>query len=690
MFSSNAYLPSICLLQSSVGSPWIESAIADPLLAQPSPSLPKLPSRYDQLRSLLRNVSQNQSQILQLVQGFVRHKQSFEGPIVRKTFEALLVGEAIQSISRLRSFLASHSYYTDAVYLDELYIFKKHNRLHLAMQLYHWRHVKVSRPHLASEMLVLISMHSNRLPSSRFAALSLFQQFLVLGQREVLGTAGFNALLSVWASGHIRSTSITDAKMLGIFNELAGGSHLRIGDAVSSSSPSATTCCVPDAQTFEILVRGLASNRLAQKFYLLALESDKSSSALHEAYIHRLFSRRCAKKAMLWYEKLKKERRSELDSRILSKILAHKAATGNFSGTHAVFEDAVELGITPTSDMYKLLIDMCATIGNQELAEQFLIDDLARHGIEMDRNIYSSLINLYCATNALDKAVTMHKEMKLRGFKELPTTLAPLMIAHLKKARQMDNRQMARIAQNYWKEMMSMKIKLTPTQIAHIIALSTDMAIVSKIIATIDQYVSDRDGLLQIMSSLSQMEETEAERMLQVFSELTKRSNFKIMPWMYDRMIELFAKKRMWSNAFQLASECVDVAQILDFNADGPSDALKWTHLKCSRASSSSYSPSSPASSSSQTLRSSTTDEQSQSNKPKQNQTFRMGHQQSNCFVKHVILPSSSNIGQGNEIVGRWMIPPERKKQCWNRSTLSSWSDQLVRWKVEFRDRGLL
>jgi pentatricopeptide repeat protein len=566
---------------------WIPTTDVPHLNFGSSQSLQSPPSLVNQLKTILQQADVDGKAAIAQVKEMVALQQQLEPPMLRNLFSKLSSSARPGNLAILRSFLLSHNLYSDRTYQMDLEICKQAANLDEALKVYKWWHSKSKTPFRRFELLLLLELHATperRLPHE---ATKLFKAFIASGLRKVLGTAGFNALLRVWAS--VGPSGLVDDQLRSIFEEMDTVHQKKPPKSPEGSieqqnegNETNREICRPDSQTFEIMISHLQDMRLVEHYYRMALTQGRTSPQVHERYLFRLSESMQKTRALKWYRKMLEHRkwRNEINEQTLLTVLQFCTVTGDMTGTRSVFSDATELGITPTTAMYATLIALCARLKNTDMAENILVYDLPRHGLEIDEHIYSALIMLYCAVDNLSKAATLYQEMKATGCPLLPNTLTPLINGYFEKAKKTNDMEFEVQAQRFWQDRKAIRVKPTLNLLSSIFLNSTDTAFLANLMKDLLSYI---DGIQPLHALARRIlysnEHISPERALFLFKHLTLIPEFRIEHWMYDLLFKILSESETLGIAFELAQEAVEIAFFLNWQSARPD--LKWTSNAC-------------------------------------------------------------------------------------------------------------
>lgn len=635
--------------------PTLSLSEIEPLRAPPTPS--------KHLKALLESPTKNENEIVNVIRTMVSSEPMLERQTIHFLFSQLVKVGQFKALAVLRSLLRSKGLYTSHMFLYELDLLKNAFRLHEALELHRWWHLKLKKPFLASEAILLLEMHAtprNHLPQR---AKKLFYRWIEQGHLNSLGTVGFNALLKVLAS--TSPSADLDQQLLSILEEMNDIHQKSFQKSTSGGDGAHNTTiirqdvnlCAPNAATYEIIVSSLDDIKLTNQLYHQALRNGFSTPLLHERYLYRLCTSGKMSEALEWYKKMVKHpvRRRQINAQTLLTILKFCIFTADLAGTQSVFEDAESLGIKPTTAMYAALIDLCARVRNVDMAENILISDLPLHGLEMDGAIYSSLIYLYCEVDNLPKSAVLYKEMRARGYEPLPNTLTPLILKHFEKAKSTNENKWEALGQSFWQDRKAMTTKPTINLLADIFTSSTDLAFLSNLMATILIYLNDNQGLHSLARRI--FYKTDAltpERALFIFQRLTLVPELRIEHWMYDHLIKYLAQHKRWDAAFELAQEAVEIAFYFNWYSSKPRQ-LKWTSMACI------------------------------DNLSSINYQFHLSATHAAVVYESLVIPNQLDS------LADWSLASGAEPyQRWNQATANAWKAQLSSWITDAKRAGLI
>jgi pentatricopeptide repeat protein len=550
---------------------------------------------------------------------------------MRIIWDSLAKASAFPSLTFLRSQLIHYSRYTEDLYQRELELYKKHGKCAQARQLYSQRLRQFDAwPHTLPEMLCLITMHISGHHKDPIQASNIFHSFIQAGQREILGTEGFNAILQVWASSV--QSSRCDEHLRHYFSQM------------SNSIDGLPNNCTPNAKTFEWMVVGLMEIREVEEFYAKALQAGFASPSLHEKFLRRLTNAGEGEKALEIYEELK-QTPGMVDSAVLTQLLRYCTTVGDLAGTNRIFEDAKELGIHPTANMYSLLIDLCATVKSSEMAQNILIEDLPRYGIEPHHGIYSSMLRLHCATGDISKAEATFKEMQLRGFSVTALNFQQLITSLLTKAAEEHQPDLENIALDYWREMQRLRVKPTISLLAALLGMVQDANFVDFTLNAAAHLTYSRNSLTTLAQEVAALRLASLDRILLVLHRLSEYQSFKMTPTLYHTVINRLSEGQRWKDAIDMAIEFAEVSSAIMDSVSPP--LTKYVAAIDAKSG------------------------------------FSLSYEMAQDFLQHVVHPNDLSKPTYN-----WY--PEETEGPWDRNQVDHWRLELYRWRSEAANKHLL
>lgn len=536
----------------------------------------------------------------------------------------------------LRSFLLNHGLYTFYTYSKELETLKALQRPDLAIALFNWRRENLPTKIVQQELLDIIGAHKRGAISLAFRSHTLFYKWCQEGLRDVLGKEGFHEQMDVWI---LRGPSaLVDDKL----RELIGYMTSGIDGRLFRLSPFG----------YRKLVDGFQNFNLVKKYFELAIRTGCASPKLYESYIKRLFVEKRSQWAIKLYHKMlaSVEERKMITPQLLTLVFRHYTAARDFDGTRVLFENMESLGIQPTTEMYAMMIELCALVKDLEMAQRFLWTELPRHGLEPDQNIYGAMVKLYSAVGDLGRAESAIHEMRLRGGKDSPKTLEPLIIAYLERSRLDNDEVMENKAVALWNELASNGMTAPISLIAYACAWFSDEDLVAKIIKNVPRLVGSENDLNDLMKQIGRLEGVSFWRHAFMLRQLTLNPEFVIEPVIYERMIRFAASEKLWAQAFEVAFELTDLASSFHSTSNRRQVRLQYTS-------------------------------QAAFLRPRRH-SFSFTDRSANTFIDSVVLP--------NELSSPPSLLIGDPSVAWNLSRLDQWKDELSRWKSEAKLSDLL
>lgn len=589
--------------------------------------VPHLPT--SQIHDLLKQPTKDPKAILKAYKACV---QAMNAQTTRETIQTLADCSAFKELGALRLFLHRRKLYTYDLYRHELSNLSRMKQLELAVSLFFWREKELGDEVRREELVQIIAMHHKAAIADVF---NIFHHLCRQGMRHVLGTAGFNALLAVVTN---RAPSASgDGQIKSILAEMsrkAGARPIR-----------------PNMETYELLVSGFQSVESSKQFYERAQAEGYSSPTLTERFIQKLFSSGMPEEAIQIYQAVLAMRNRRLISHgTLASVLRYCTSNGDLEGTHGVFNDALSLGIKPTTEMFAMLIDLCAAVKDVDTAHAFLSTDLPRYGLEMDENIYNSLIALYSSVGDLVRAESVLQEMRLRGCREQYQTLAPYISACLHASNTNSDESLHKRALELWKVLLERDCKVSAQLLAEVCAWFRDSPSVSKFISRAPELLDKRENLATFFAAFCKIDNVATSRQAFVFRRLSRNSEFLIDTSHFDHLIQQFALKEQWELCLNAAFEMTDLCLYLRFNHPEPS-ALKFTSKTVLHRS-------------------------------KHAHPFILGDANANSFVLNVVLPNNLECPD-SLLLGD-------PAAFWDEARLLLWKEQLFKWHASLVRQGTI
>lgn len=552
---------------------------------------------------------------------------------VSETLRAIALSPAIRQLDSLRSFLLEKNLYSYEVYFSELANLREVKKPHMAVSLFDWRQEHLSEPVTHAELLEIILTHKGQDKSALTSLVRFFQRLCSDGHRDLLGTAGFNAILQSLTS--TPSVSIGDSHLLQIFDELI------------KEAPS-----MVNAATYVLVMRGLRDLKNSSDWFNRARSDGFQTVSLNEVFLRRLISRGKADEALEIYRELVASGDSKLVSTgLLAIVLEHCTTTGDLAGTREVFDGSTALGINPTTKMFALLIDLCAVVKNVDMAHSIVSRDLPRHGLEIDRLIYNSLVALYCAVDDMEHAEGVVQEMTQRRPSDVQeNTIIPLFSKYLELYRTSKDASYEEKAQKHWQTLARSQHRIPLRIIAEASVRLRDMKLVGKILRQAPQLMHSRETLENLWKTIVRFENVRPERRLKLFSALTRQSTFIPTSAHFDYLIKEMASAGKLARCFDLALEVIEIWSRKHLTRQNPPRLTFCSH--------SLFLP------------------------PRSTLPFELTSTHAKDFVENVVLPNQLAIPDAPF--------PNDESVIWSEQHVEQWRKQLNRWQTAAVNDGLL
>lgn len=486
---------------------------------------------------------------------------------IRSVLDALALARQQLTIRSLRAFLNRKKLYTHDIYMHEMRFYNNRRHSDRILQLYEWRKERMKDvPFTREELILIVSIRDSKHKGDPHMAMVEFNRWLILGLRRTLGVAGFNALLTMW--GTYPPSPAIDIRLVQIHDEMVS----------STEKPRV----LPDSKTYELILVQLYDQDLEARFYELVQRERKITPLLNERYMKKLFDTGRGAQAMEMYEE---SVRLTLASKpmychrpatatVLQNALHYCTLQGDLATTQKVFADAERLNIKPTSTMFASLIRMCARVGNAELAQSFLINDLPRHGIEMDSHIYNALIDLYCATDDLERSLSIYEEMCLR----LPRSAidSTHLIVLLLKRSDSPTSDMEMQARRIWDDLKRINHRQSSEFFANVCVHTKDASFAHALFYRASIHLPLETQLSAFLDDIVTHNSVTLIRALDALKILSKAPKFVLMPPVFSKFVKLTASAKEWIHCFDLAIELADLSLWLQFQVPLHPKQLKY------------------------------------------------------------------------------------------------------------------